>query len=292
MNRLIHMMQLSALLALAVSTPSFAAGPDGVPEGASAEQIAANETAARIGEQMYQHDRAAWRASDELNAQLRPEDRPDYLTYITEELDNGNIRVVFYTKLEEALVEFVVFEIDRGNVVSAKMHDDPSQHPLSDLLLKKVAARDVAMQQGAEQKLPLCRSGAANYVTLPPDDEGMIAVYILSPPVIPGRFPLGGHYRFMIDAEGEAVSGRAFENSCLDAPRFERYVHNAPENFPFVHVLDPHPTEIHHFAARYMNLALQVTAAEVTWNIDYVRWTDEEIAAGEAMANGVMPGSQ
>ncbi|WP_209348311.1 hypothetical protein [Pontixanthobacter sp. CEM42] len=283
---------LPVLFGLAFSTPAVPANPEGAPKGASAEQIAANAEAARIGEQMFQHDRASWLAHDELNRQLRAEDRPEYLTFMTEELDNGNIRVVFYTKREGSLFEFVLFEVDGGALVSAKMHDDPAKHPLSDFLLKQIAARDMAMKQGAEQKLPLCRSGAANYVTLPPNKDGMIAVYVLSPPVVPGRFPLGGHYRFMVNAEGEAVSGRAFENSCLDAPRFERYVHNAPDNFPFVHVLDPHPTEIHHFAARYMNLALQVTAAEVTWDIDYVNWTEEEIAAGKAMADGVMPGSQ
>lgn len=64
---------------------------------------------------------------------------------------------------------------------------------------------------------------------------------------------------------------------------------NAPENYPFVHTLDSHPTEIHHYAARNMRLALQVTAAEVTWDIDYVDWTAEEIAAGDAMARGEMP---
>ena len=280
-----RLLLLPALLGLAISCPALAENP----EGASAAQIAANDKAARIGEQMFRHDVAAWKASDELNAQLRDEDRPEYLTYITEELENGNIRVVFYTRIEESLFEFVIFEMNGATAVSAEMHDDPKKHPLSDILLKKVAARDAAMQEGARQKLPLCKSGSANYVTLPPDEAGLISVYILSPPVVPGRFPLGGHYLFKVDAEGKPVSGRAFENSCLDAPRMDRYVHNAPENFPFVHVLDPHPTEIHHFAARYMNLALQVTAAEVTWDIDYVSWTDEEIAAGEALAKGIAP---
>ncbi|MXO90935.1 hypothetical protein [Pontixanthobacter aquaemixtae] len=280
-----RLLLLPVMIGLAVSAPALSASP----EGAGAEQIAANAKAKRLGEQIFRHDQAAWKASDELNAQLRAENRPEFLTYMTEELDNGNVRVVFYTKIDEKLFEFVVFEIDGGNVVYAKMHDDPKQHPLSDFLLGQVAARDAAMQEGARQQLPLCRSGSANFVTLPPDEDGMVSVYILSPPVTPGRFPIGGHYLFRVNAEGKPVSGRAFENSCLDGPRLERYVPNGPTSFPFVHQLDNHPTEIHHFAARHMNVPLSITAAELTWEIDYTSWTAEEIAAGESLMIGAAP---
>jgi hypothetical protein len=281
-----HLTLLAGLTAtLVFSSPAIAAPP----EGASEEQVAGNAKAKRLGEQLFRHDQAAWHASDVLFAQIKAEDFPELRSYLSEELDNGNIGLVFYSESDSKFFEFARYEMDGGKLISGGRHEDPAKHPLSEGLLRQLAARTTALDEGVRLKLAMCSSAAANVVSLPPDEADQIGVYILSSPVVPGRFPLGGHYRFTIGADGKPVSGRSFENSCLDAPRMERYVHNAPENFPFVHVLDSHPTEIHHYAARSMNLALQVTAAEVTWDIDYVEWSDEEIAAGEAMAKGRMP---
>lgn len=277
---------LAIWAALAWSPPLLA----NTPEGVSAEQIAANAAAMQVGEQIFRHDQAAWHASDVLFAQIRAEDYPELRSFVTEELDNGNIGLVFYSELDGDFAEFARYEMDAGKLVSGGRHEDPADHPLSDGLKRQVQARVAAMEEGVRQQLPLCSAGPANIVSLPPDKNDQIAVYILSPPLVPGRFPLGGHYRFMVGADGKLVSGRMFEDSCLDAPRMDRYMQGAPDNFPFVHMLDPQPTEIHHYAARNMRLPLEVTAGGTAWDIDYTIWSAEEIAAAQARVAG--PGSQ
>ena len=97
----------AAMLVFCVS-PAVAAPPD----NATAEQIAANAQAEILGKQIYDHDQAAWRASDALRAQTNFAGHPEIGGYVTDELDDGAIAVIYFIEDEGALYEFARVAID------------------------------------------------------------------------------------------------------------------------------------------------------------------------------------
>ncbi|MXP45989.1 hypothetical protein GRI43_01100 [Altererythrobacter luteolus] len=264
------------LLAAALAAPGAAnAQPFDLPEGvgveeqATPQQEAANQRASELGLQIYLHDQAAWHGTDWVRARLDFADHPEIKGYVTEELASGNIGLVYYAEFDGALYEFARLEMAGGKVISGEIMQTPQDHPLSRDLQRQVGARQAALEQGAKEQLQLCTSGAVNTVILPPSETGEIPVYLLSAPVEPGRFPLGGHYLFNVDAGGKVVSGRAFMHSCTDVPVINRHVINGPENYTTAHLLDDHPNEILHYVARNMNLPLVIGTGNVLWTLDY-----------------------
>ena len=264
------------LLAAALAAPNAAsAQPFELPEGvgvveqATPEQEAANRRASELGLKIYLHDQAAWHGTDWVRARIDFADHPEIKGYVTEQLGSGNIGLIYYAEFDGALYEFARLETAGGSVISGAILETPLDHPLSRDLQRQVAARQAALEQGAKEGLQLCTGGAVNTVLLPPNEADEIPVYLLSAPVEPGRFPLGGHYLFNVDAGGSVVSGRAFMHSCTDVPVINRHVINGPENFTTAHLLDDHPNEILHYAARNMNLPLVIGTGNVLWTLDY-----------------------
>lgn len=262
-----------AAVAAAVTTPcqpALAAEPSGEPSG---EQRAANDAAKALGERIYRHDQAALNASAMLGSALDLARFPEVRGYVTEEKADGRIAVIFYAMDEGRHFAFAEFTANGSVIEAAQVHSDYREHTLTGQRLRLAAAREAALAQGTREELPLCLSTAANFVTLTPDGgatgSDLVSVYILSAPTIPGRYPIGGHYRFDVDAAGVVVAGRTFADRCLDVPVISRAAQMAPDNYPMVHLMDAQPNAIHHFVARQMNLPLLVTAGSVEWTLDY-----------------------
>ncbi len=73
-------------------------------------------------------------------------------------------------------------------------------------------------------------------------------VYLLTPQTETGKWPIGGHYRYEVGADGKPTRFRAFSRSCLNLGGGE--ASGGPDAALFVsHLLDPVPTEIHVFTA-------------------------------------------
>ena len=279
-NRFAFLAVFAAALAIPCQ-PALAAEPGAER---SAEQIAANDAAQALGERIYRHDQAALNASAMLSSALDLARFPEVRGYVTEELPEGHIAVIFYAMDEGRHFAFAEFTANGSVIEAAQVHSDYREHSLAGQRLRLAAAREAALAQGTKEELPLCLSTAANFVTLTPDrgatGSDLVSVYILSAPTIPGRYPLGGHYRFDVDPAGVVVAGRAFADQCLDVPVISRAVQMAPDNYPMVHLMDAQPNAIHHFVARQMNLPLLVTAGGVEWTLDY-RIADPTKQGGE-----------
>lgn len=238
-------------------------------DGATPEQLAANNAAKSMSERLYWLDQAALNASAALTASVNLAEHPDVRGYVTEELDEGKIAVIYYAVTDDRYLAFARYEVEKSTVISGAIHDNPSDHPLSEALLRMAKARDAALAQGAKESLQLCMTTGANFITLPPDSDDRIAVYILSAPTTPGRYPIGGHYMFEVNGENAVVAGRAFADRCLDVPVIHASVTNPPDNYTMSHMSDPQPNALHHFVARQMNLPLVVSAGDVSWTLDY-----------------------
>ncbi len=251
------------------------------PENAPAADVAAVEAAKLRGEQIYLHDQAAWHGTDALAAEIDLSKQKELRGYVTEELENGRIGLIFYAELDGANYEFARYEVDGSTVTGGGRHDDPKQHPLSPLLERKIAARNVAIEEAVARKITLCADARPNLVVLGPDQNDQIAVYILTPVVNNGRFPLGGHYRVDIDGDNTVLSGRTFTNTCIDGPMVPKTNPLRPVIQFYTHVLDPHPTEIHFLAAHYMEMSLSIAADNNIWMLNWPE-PDEDAEAGGA----------
>ena len=264
-SRIAFLAVSAAILAMPLQ-PVMAAEP-------SPEQSAANDAAMALGERIYRHDQAALNASAMLSSALDLARFPEVRGYVTQELADGRIEVIFYAMDEGRSYAFAEFTAKGDVIEAATVHSDYREHPLENQRLRLAVAREAALAQGAKEDLPICLSTAANFVTLMPAEgvaqSDLVSVYILSAPTIPGRYPIGGHYRFDVDPAGVVVAGRAYADRCLDVPVINRSAKLAPDNYAMVHLMDAQPNAIHHFVARQMNLPLVIDAGGAQWVLDY-----------------------
>lgn len=253
----------------ALLTPALAAPP---PEGASAEQIAADRKAMERGKELYAHDQAAWHGSDALRALVDLADHPEVQGYLTVPQADGTISLVFYAEnaqdADAVPYEFAHFVVAGSKILSGGLIESDEARPLSDAMVHMADARLAALNFAITQQIPLCGSGPPNVVILPATDAGTIPVYLLSAPNRPGRYPLGGHYLIEIGPDNTPANGRAFSSDCLDGPIMPAARDIGPEFFNVTHMLDDHPTEIHYFAHLNMEVPLIIVAQNSIWNID------------------------
>ena len=233
------------------------------------ELQAADQRASVLGEKIWLHDQAAWHGTDALFEVISPVDHPELRGYLTEEAADGRVDLIFYAELDGRNFEFARITVDGSVVVAGGRHESPTDHPLSPELEAKVSAREVAIEQATKDRVSLCSRANPNLVVLDRDADGITSVYLLSAPTSMERYPLGGHYLYRIGPEGEVVSQRGFMKTCLDVPMAGAASGDkVPVAFAVTHILDDHPTEIHYFVQRYVDMTLMVMAGGHTWSVD------------------------
>ncbi len=234
----------NAVLAMAaVGLMAAALAPAAMAEVTEAEKTA-NAEAMELGKRLYQYDQAAWHSTDAMVAAL--EGRTTTVAgWVVEEPGDGSLLVTYYGDGESERPVVARYVMRDGKVVSGGL--GTADDRLSAAAYRMIAARSAAMARAVDEKLGLCTNGNLNHIILPPRDDGTISVYLMSSAVEHGVFPLGGHYRFDIDAAGKVASWRPFLKSCMmidSRPEGEMAKKTA---FYVSHLLDPQPTEIHYF---------------------------------------------
>ena len=125
-------------------------------------------------------------------------------------------------------------------------------------------AAQAAVARGYKPCTPL----PFNSVVLPPQKDGLIAVYLLSAQKETATFPMGGHYRVLVDRDGRVVASRPYTLGCLamTAPKLPPGA--TPVGFVVNHLLDPVPTEIHVFASYSLHMPVFVaTPDKRVWRV-------------------------
>lgn len=231
---------------------------------------------ARLGTRIYLHDQAAWHGTDALAAKVNISRQKQLRGYLTEELENGNIALIFYAEYDEAFFEFARYEVKESEVVAGGINADPRNYPLGAVQLRQIAAKEVAIDAAIEKSIQLCADPPINTVILPPDGADQIAVYLLTAKKDNESYPLGGHHRFMVDSQNKVVGYRPFMKSCMSVPvpgtTNDPVGGRLPEgsklvNFTVSHILDSHPTEIHYFVRQY-TVPISVVAGGTVWLVD------------------------
>jgi hypothetical protein len=135
--------------------------------------------------------------------------------------------------------------------------------PLSAQGERMAGALDVARAL----QLKGCVDRPFNTVVLPPQADGVIPVYLLTPMLKIDAYPFGGHYEVDIGTDGKVAATRDFTRSCLVLEQ------PADATMAFItHLLDPHPTEIHVYLSLWMGKPLAVgTGKDTAWMVEGAR---------------------
>lgn len=241
------------------TTPALA-GPRYVPPLTRAEldQLAA---AAARGRLLGAIAAAGQIATRDMLSRVADPDGAGIAGWIAEPEGNG-VTVTFYAEPQGDAAPAAVFRANilGGRVVSRDVFLAPEGRPALTRLQGRMAA---ARRVTAAQDHRPCGSDQFNYFVVPPaTQDGPIDVYQLSPQTARGRYPLGGHFKTTVAADGSVTATRGYANACADLEAPEVPTGQRPAPLAIVHLLDPLPTEIHAFLSIWTQRPLVVAAGD------------------------------
>jgi hypothetical protein len=217
------------------------------------------------GRLLFEIDRAAWVATDDLRARVRDLAAAGLRGW-TVERDGAGYIVSFYAGEGDARAVLYRGRVENNRIVSRELFAEGARPALTPLQRRLADARDAVPRM----QLRRCASSPFNAAVIPPETpDGAIDVYALTPQTRAGSFPFGGHFRATLSPAGAIAAERAFTNSCLDMP-VPGPGQRRPAGLGISHLLDPLPTEIHVFLAIWTGLPLFVgtNQPERVWIVD------------------------
>lgn len=212
---------------------------------------------------MYRYDQAAWHGTDRFLADWGSRSTDQMRGYVVLPAEGERLAVVFFGEDNGKMVEMARYDTLDGRVIGGKPFAEGERPALSEIATRMIAARGAAIAELQKKDYRSCANAPSNTLVLPPDDAGIIPVYILTPPVENGAYPLGGHFRIDVGGDGKVRESRRFLNSCFQI----QYAAGENREKDLVaavvtHLLDPQPTEIHAFASRYVPIKLMVVTVD------------------------------
>lgn len=257
-----------ASLALSTSAPGLA------QEVADLDlRVAAAQAAERRGAELYAYDQAAWHATDRFVADAGGGDPaaiaarfPGAAGYVVVPTDDPAVlETLFVARRAGALIAVDSYRTRGDQVIAGGLLTGDEQHPLSPIAAAMFTARDTLLRQAEADHAMLCTDSAPNTLVLPPDAAGTISAYLLSSATDADSYPLGGHYRMDLPADGAPGPLRPLARSCL-AARWDRSQPDWEMSAFFVtSLLTDHPSEIHAFVSHYAPVPLGVITNDAVW---------------------------
>lgn len=248
---------LISALALSLAVPAAAQEP---PEPGPIESWPLEKISA-MGREIHTQDVAAWVATDALLAHLG-DAGPGKLAGWIVVPDGAGLLVRFVQLDDEKLTAgFDVRVVDgvAGPVV------DVRDQPLSNVEQARFHARQTAIANLGDLQ---CTESWNSVVTSDPDGDGWL-VWLLAATSRPGVVPMGGHYRFMISADGRSVMRRdQLSVGCLNMSRPPES-QGRPTMMFVTHIVSDTPVETHVFLSLQTGLAIVIGVGEdEAWIVD------------------------
>jgi hypothetical protein len=199
-------------------------------------------------------------ATRDMLARVSDPDGAGISGWIAEPEGNG-IAVTFYADGAAGAGPAALYRatVMGGRVVGREVHLAGARPPLNPIQARMAAAR--AATAGLDNRP--CGAEDFNAFVVPPSaPDGPIDVYQISPQSARGRFPVGGHYKTSVAADGTIAAARGFTNACLDVAVADPAAGAQPAPLAVTHLLDPLPTEIHVFLSIWTGHPLVVVAGD------------------------------
>lgn len=225
------------------------------------------QTAARLGVEIFEHDRLAWIASDVLVKKVGTEklQRETPVGWVVE--IEGALRYVRFARMgqngPEAAYDVVFPQTGAPEVV------EPSDRSLSASQAARLRAISVAAQTLASGRYPTCGSERMNSVVLrDPGSSGWL-VYLLRPKPSVTAVPIGGHYRAFVSEDGNTVAHfDRLSKSCLTLEA-DQSKEKKTAALMMTHFASSRPLETHVFLSCQENIPFYVLTPDgATWLVD------------------------
>jgi hypothetical protein len=257
------------LLLAGLSSASPAPAPAHSVIARPPEQLAAAAEAERIGRDIYDFDQAAWGSTDALVAAIPDPAAAGVRGWIVQREPGGTI-AIFYGVNGSQPYKLFVAHMQGRKVVSQHVVAANEDRGMTPIEQRMVAARSAVMSMDGLRKIGFqpCSNASVNSVVLPPaTPDAVVPVYVLAPQASVDSFPIGGHYRAEVAADGSIVRSRAFAKSCIAMDRKQSA--GNPQMFVVSHLLDPQPTEIHVWTslASHVPLAVVIAPSGDLWTV-------------------------
>jgi len=213
-------------------------------------------TVSKRGALLYAFDQAAWHSTDAMLAKGLPQERMQAIRGWVVEPDGDLLSVTYYGFEGTTPYAIYIADIRDGKVVGDRV-PGPDSTALSARGVRMAAAASVARAQS----FPRCVDRPFNTVILPPEPDGVVPVYLLTPMLNAGEYPFGGHHEVDVGPDGKVVGTRDFTTTC-----FPMKPTREVEMVFVTHLLDPHPTELHVYLSLWSHKSVAVgTGEERIW---------------------------
>lgn len=218
------------------------------------------ETVSQRGAQLYAFDQAAWHTTDTMLAKGLPSEKMEAIRGWVVEPHGEALTVTYYGF--EGTKPYAIYAADvAGDKVIAERVPATDGEALWSVQGNRMAA---ALNVARDLPLTGCVDKPFNTVVLPPQADGVIPVYLLTPMVKKDAYPFGGHHEVDIGTDGKVVATRDFTKSCFV---MEKSANAAMA--VVTHLLDPQPTEIHVYLSLWMGKPVAVaTGKDIVWVVD------------------------
>jgi len=235
------------------TTPAPPAPPVTPAQAAHLDQAVAR------GRQLIAIARAGILSTQDMLSRVTDPDAAGIAGWIAEPQGNAML-VTFYADGDSGPAAVYRAEILGPRVVSRETFLDPAARPaLTPIQARMARAR--AATDGLDHQA--CSTQPFNVFVIPPASaDAPIDVYQVSAPTQRGRYPLGGHFKSTIAADGSVASSRGFTSACVDIEAPPVPEGQQPRPIAVTHILDPLPTEIHVFLSLWVGRPLIVATGE------------------------------
>lgn len=251
----------------------FAAAAPAAAQTTSKADEAGVMLALNHGQLLYAYDQAAWHGTDAMVEDARSQGRMDELTtkaggWVVREAEAQSLEFVIFDKSADAPKLLYAARLTEGGtkVVSRGFLSGDKAVP-DGVTLKLISAHRAALAAISGKPMLRCADRAYNIAVLPPEKDGAIPVYLLTPQIDNAQVPFGGHTRIVIAADGAVGDPHPFTKTCLNFPTAKSK--KPPEALVATQLLDPLPTEINVFTMFASGLPFYIyTQDGRTWAVE------------------------
>lgn len=246
---------LTVLAFVACAAPAFAQTP---------EHLAAVQRASAVGQELYEHDQAAWHGTDAMLADISDPRGEGLSGWITQRTPDG-VQVLFLKPQGERVTAAYRALWRDGELRERGRIDQP--------LTETQARINRAVRIALEAPLPQQCAPRYNSVTLlreTPGADGADVDVCLMPAIITNtEVPFGGHFRFAVDTVAGVVrETQHFTNACITLSSDAAGRDLTARGLVVTQLIGDTPTEVHVFESLTSRLPVYVVARSGVWAVE------------------------
>jgi hypothetical protein len=200
------------MLPLAPALAQTAAAPPAPKLQLTAEHRAELSQAFNRGRMLAMIDRAGYLSRRDMLTRVPNAATAGIQGWIAQPEGNG-MTVTYYVKQGQGFAAIYKSQVLGGRIVSSEVYPAGSRPALTGAAARMAAAGEKA-ETLSEQKP--CNGPAFNNLVLPPEGNGPVLVYRMSPRMMADRVPGGGYFRSAVAADGSVTDTKELGGACAN----------------------------------------------------------------------------